>query len=381
MKRILLSIVGACTLCAAKAQEYSAKTQVYPAKAQEYTLSGKVGHYSAPAKAYLVPYMSEALKMDSVTVKDGSFIFKGSIPYPIKIMLVISPDGEGIMGDQSVILYLQPGTVTVTSPDSLANARIDGGQLNADYNEIKQSLKPLEAERLALRLAYPAADSARKKAIIRADDSLGAPVREVYLAFAKAHPDHLMSLFCIQQYGGPVPQLEMVGPLFRSLSPEVRATALGIQYAKDLEKLSAVSAGAIAPDFTLPDTAGRPVSLHDFRGKYVMVDFWASWCGSCRAESPDVVKVYQAYKDKGFNILGVSMDVASTKKAWPQAIRDDGLTWIQVCDFAGLLKSAVAKSYQVEAIPQNFIVGPDGKIVARDLHGADLEKKLLEIYK
>ena len=223
MKWIILSIAGVCAL--------------YTAKAQEYTLTGKVGHYSAPAKAYLIPFRTGTLKMDSVTMKDGSFVFKGSIPYPIKVILDIKPDGEGMMEGQSIFLYLQPGTVTVTSPDSLDNARINGGQLNADYDEIKESLKPLDAEHLTNRLAYDAADSARKRAVLREADSLEAAVGAVYLAFAKAHPDHLMSLFCIQQYGGDVPQIDLVGPLFRSLlSPEVRATPLGIQYAADLEK-------------------------------------------------------------------------------------------------------------------------------------------------
>src|SRR5580658_10803306 len=170
MKWIFLSIAGVCTLYAAKAKENTPK-------AQEFTLSGKVGHYSAPAKAYLLYLLAgaETVDRDSVTMKDGLFVFKGSIPYPVNTWLIISPDGKGMGEGKSSKLYLQPGTVTVTSPDSLANARITGGQLNADYDQIKQSLKPLQAERLAARLAYPTADSARKKALAREDDSLEAP--------------------------------------------------------------------------------------------------------------------------------------------------------------------------------------------------------------
>jgi peroxiredoxin len=132
----------------------------------------------------------------------------------------------------------------------------------------------------------------------------------------------------------------------------------------------------MAPDFTMNDTTGNPVSLSSFRGKYVLVDFWASWCGPCRAENPNVVKAYNEYKGKNFTILGVSLD--KTKDAWEKAIKDDHLAWNQVSDLQ-YWDNAAAKLYGVQAIPANFLIGPDGKIVAKNLRGDALENELSKI--
>ena len=136
--------------------------------------------------------------------------------------------------------------------------------------------------------------------------------------------------------------------------------------------------GQPAPDFTLPDPNGKAVSLSSFKGKYVLVDFWASWCGPCRAENPNVVSAYQKFKDKNFTILGVSLDQPGGKDAWMKAVMKDNLTWTQVSDLKWW-NSAVVPLYKIEGIPYNVLVDPQGKIIAESLRGADLDKKLTEL--
>jgi peroxiredoxin len=160
------------------------------------------------------------------------------------------------------------------------------------------------------------------------------------------------------------------------LDPKIKATAMGQYIAQQVAEGKVNGKGSVLADFSQPDTSGVSVSLSSLRGKYVLVDFWASWCGPCRQENPNVVAAFNKYKSKNFTVLGVSLDKA--KPAWIEAINMDGLTWTHISDLQGW-QNSVAQQFQIFNIPQNFLIGPDGKVIGKNLRGPALERKLARI--
>ena len=146
---------------------------------------------------------------------------------------------------------------------------------------------------------------------------------------------------------------------------------------EDLNRAMRLITGAVAPDFAQVTPEGKSLKLSDLRGKYILIDFWASWCGPCRQENPNVVRMYEQYKDKGFDILSVSLD--SARDRWLQAIEADKLSWKHVSDLKGW-SNEVAQMYEVSGIPKTFLIDPQGKIIATDLRGPSLEAKLKELF-
>jgi len=170
-------------------------------------------------------------------------------------------------------------------------------------------------------------------------------------------------------------------PFFDSLATRFQSDLPDSRFTKELttrvDNMRALAIGAMAPEINLPGPNGEQLPLSSLRGKYVLIDFWAAWCKPCRQENPNVLASYNKYKDKGFEILGVSLD--RTKDAWLKAIEEDGLVWKHVSDLK-YFNSEAAAIYQINAIPATYLIDPDGKIIAKNLRGESLERKLEEIF-
>lgn len=200
--------------------------------------------------------------------------------------------------------------------------------------------------------------------------------KEELIANIQANPDKVESIALIQKVGGYDPDYKELRGLFKKLKRKVRKTDQGKIFDRYLKALENSSVGKKAPGITQFDLDGMPYSLSDLKGQYVLVDFWASWCPPCREENPILVALYEEFKDKNFEILGVSFDREFA--AWEQAIEDDSLTWKHISDLQGW-NSYASQVYGVKAIPQNILVDPNGIIIGRNLHGDDLKAKLLEV--
>jgi peroxiredoxin len=353
------------------------------APAEKFVLQGKVAS-PAVTKAYLRYTIDERRVVDSAVVKRGAFQFQGTLAAPVAAYLTLSHGGTSLLKSRDAApLYLEPGTLKLTTPDSASKVTIKGSALNASAAQLQTQLKQLDKEYKALMRAYMAGRAANfdvaalDKIEARADANEEAQ-REIKYAYLTAHPDDPFDLFLLPQAVGYVPEAKNYATRFAALSPRLRATPQGQHIADKIKQLERISVGATAPDFTQSTPDGKPLTLSSLRGKYVLIDFWASWCGPCRQENPNVVKAYTAYKDKGFTVLGVSLDRENGREAWLKAIEKDGLAWHQVSDLK-FWQNDVAKEYGVQSIPQNFLLDPSGKIVAVNLRGEKLQTTLSQL--
>ncbi|PWS28620.1 thioredoxin [Pedobacter yonginense] len=355
-------------------------------KAQNaYTISGSVLEIKEPAKAYLAMYTAAGFKdVDSTEIKNGNFLFRGTVAEPQSAIIAIRRNGAKYSGSQNDYqsFFIENSNITIVGKDSIKDAIIKGSVSNQENREQEEMVRPLINNIISLQNRYGKktiegvylkSAEERKKAGDSIQNFVSA-IKAIHVKFAETHLNSFMGLYTYNLYVldskfDPA----QVEPLFKKFSASLQSSPLGTRTAEKIEIGKRKQAGVKATDFTQMDMNGKPFTLSSLRGKYVLVDFWASWCVPCRAENPYVVKAYNALKDKNFEIVSVSLDQG--KAAWLAAIKADGMPWIHVSDLK-YWKNAVAEMYGISSVPQNILINPEGVIIAKNLRGDDLLNKI-----
>lgn len=360
------------------------------ASQQSYMIKGSVRNIKEPVTVILTYKVDGTRIMDSTIMKNGKFTFKGSVNGPKEAHLVVkhgnaSTQSPATRPVEDILPFLiENATINIAAGDSIRNAVITGSVANKDNEEVTALLKPIYDKYQTLNDEFKAQSLEKQKdtAYLNSLDERANVVRDEILAakraYIKIHHDKYMSLMA---YNSTLPQefdAVTAEKEFNLFDAPLRESDLGKELAARIAKVKKTQEGMLAPDFTQLDVNGKPVKLSDFRGKYVLLDFWASWCGPCRRENPNVVKAYNDFKAKGFEVLGVSLDKREDRDKWLQAIQKDGLSWTQVSDLK-VWDNEAAKLYDVNAIPMNFLIDPDGKIIAKYLRGEALETTLKKV--
>lgn len=355
------------------------------AQSVDYIVKAKVAHVTDANVAHLLYYKGTDPVYLTAKLENGVYTFKGTAPRPMIASFFLDDKGIGYAKGfpDKLSLYVENGNTDILVTDSVKYGKITGGPFNKDYQQYKDFIAPATnlADLLNGELIIGAQNKMPKEQLDKKRIELRAAIdswSNRNVEYIKAHPNSYSSVQAILYICGSHPDLTVVKPLYDNLSAALKATVIGQELKNKIVATQSTKIGELAPLFTQNDTTGKPVSLKDFRGKYVLLDFWASWCGPCRAENPNYVKNYKSYHAKGFEMLGVSLDKQGDQQKWLDAIHKDGLLWTQVSDLQ-YWKNSVATLYAITAIPRNFLIDPKGKIIAVDLRGDDLGKKLAEV--
>ncbi|GGG98695.1 TlpA disulfide reductase family protein [Pedobacter zeae] len=369
MKKTLLAAVAVLPLAALAQKPFS--------------LNGTLKNDKGNEKIYLSYSKEGKTFLDSTELKNGTFAFKGEIGDPLRASVYKKPAEKNGKRD-FLSIYLEPANIQLVSADSLKNASISGSKVNADNEKLKALTKPVQDKLAAINsefgklTAEQRKDKALTEAIYKRYETASKELEPIYIGFARSNPQSYVSLSAISQIATSESAQPEAEKAYAALSQDLKDSKSGRDISTYFNAVKNTKIGLRAIDFTQNDVNDKPVKLSDFKGKYVLVDFWASWCGPCRQENPNVVAAYNQYKDKGFTVLGVSLDQPGKKEAWLKAIADDQLAWTHVSDLK-FWDNAVAKQYGIRSIPANFLIDPNGKIVAKGLRGEALKEKLASL--
>jgi peroxiredoxin len=341
-----------------------------------YTIRGNVVNIKDGTIFLKKKQNDKLIAIDSTDIVSGKFFFKGSVELP-EMFTIVTEDGKS-----SLPVFVENADIIINADeDSLKNAIVVGSKSHDIFSIYKSNLNHIYSEYIKINELISSADAENKKEKVQTleneKDSLMNSYMKYTLDYIDENKNSVVGAYILLWQRAKGLTVSKLDSLISMFDPSI-GKSVYIKCLNDiLTDKKRFEIGGTPPDFTLNDQNGNPVSMSSFRGKYLIIDFWSSWCTPCRKETPYVLQTYKKYHSKGFDVLSVSLD--GKKEDWLRAIEKDKMEWNHVCDFKNF-DGDVAKLYYVSSIPKTFLLDKEGRIIAKDLRGEELSIKLTEIF-